>query len=61
MTAQTHNIQQVTVMLHKAVYDKFESQFKLVHPNEATTAIQVGHALGVQAVLKAMREQLVVS
>lgn len=47
------------VVLHKAVYDKFEAQFRPVQPNEQTTAIQVGYALGVQAVLKALRAGLV--
>jgi hypothetical protein len=47
------------VVLHRDVYDKFEAQFRHVQPNEQTTAIQVGYALGVQAVLKALRGALV--
>jgi len=47
------------VVLHRDVYDKFEAQFRPVQPNEQTTAIQVGYALGVQAVLKALRGALV--
>jgi hypothetical protein len=46
-------------VLHRDVYDKFEAQFRHVQPNEQTTAIQVGYALGVQAVLKALRGALV--
>jgi hypothetical protein len=55
-------LQQVTdvVRLDKTVYDRFEEQFRPVQPNESTTAIQVGYALGVQAVLKALRAGLVV-
>jgi hypothetical protein len=47
------------VALHPEVYEKFEAQFRLIQPNEQTTAIQVGYSLGVQAVLKALRGALV--
>lgn len=50
----------VVVVLHRDVYEKFEAQFRPLQPNEQTSPIQVGYALGVQAVLKALRAGLVV-
>ena len=48
------------VTLHKSVYDELAKKFRPLVVTEATTQIQVGYALGVQAVLKALRDGLVV-
>lgn len=46
--------------LRTDVYTKFAERFRPIQPNEATTAIQVGYALGVERVLSELRKELVV-
>lgn len=42
------------------VYEDFAKRFRQLQPNENTTALQAGYALGVEAVLKALRNELVI-
>lgn len=46
--------------LSPAVYEQFAKRFTPVRPTENTTAVQVAYSLGVQAVLAALRESLVI-
>jgi hypothetical protein len=48
------------VRLSPHVYNQFAAQFKPLHPTEQTSALQAGYYLGVEAVLKKLREQIVV-
>ena len=49
------------VRLTPEVYAAFAKQFRPLVPNEQTSILQAGHALGVETVLKALREQLTLS
>ncbi len=42
------------------VYNEFSKQFRALQVNEQTTALQIAYQNGVEAVLKKLREQLVV-
>lgn len=48
------------VRLSPHIYHEFSKQFRALQVNEQTTAIQVAYQNGVEAVLKKLREQLVV-
>jgi hypothetical protein len=48
------------VRLTREVYDNFAKQFRPLQPNEQTSVLQAGYALGVTAVLTKLREQIVV-
>ena len=48
--------QQTVVRLDTDVYKHLENKFRTLTPNENTSQLQAGFALGVQAVLKELRE-----
>lgn len=48
------------IRLRADVYKKFAEKFRQLQPNEQTTALQAGYALGVEKVLFELRKELVV-
>lgn len=48
------------VRLSPHIYNEFSKQFRALQVNEQTTALQIAYQNGVEAVLKKLREQLVV-
>jgi hypothetical protein len=51
--------QTLSAVLSPQAYEKFAAQFKPLHVTETTSVLQAGKQLGVEAVLRAVREQLV--
>ena len=50
----------ILVRISPHVYNEFSKQFRALQVNEQTTALQIAYQNGVEAVLKKLREQLVV-
>lgn len=50
--------QLTVVRLHPDIYMKLEKQFSKLTVNESTTAFQMGYALGVENILKELRNGL---
>lgn len=49
------------IVLTKVQYEKLEKQLPMPVPNSSTTEIQAGYHMGIQHILKLLREGFVIS